>query len=105
MLFLIFINHLNFAIWNSSVFHFADDTCLLTIKSAIKEINNYVNKDLRSLSKWLSANKTSLNITKTEVLIFKRKDRVFDTNLKLKLYGKNLFTSKSANYLGGILDE
>ena len=94
LLFLIFINDLNFAIRNSSTFHFADDTCFLNIKTTIKEINKYVNKDLRSLSKWLNANKISLNITKTEVLIFKHKGRIFDTDLKLKLCGKELFTSE-----------
>ena len=64
-----------------------------------------MNKDLRSLSKWLNANKISLNITKTEVLIFKRKSRVFGTDLNLKLCGKKLFTSKSVKYLGVILDK
>ena len=71
----------------------------------IKKINKHVNKDLRSLSKWLNANKVFVNITKTEVLIFKLKGRVFDTDLKLKLCGKKLFTSKSVKYLGVILDE
>ena len=93
LLFLIFINDLNFAIRNSSTFHFADDSCFLNIKSTIKEINNNVNKDLRSLLKWKNTNKISLNITKTDISIFKRKGRVFDTDLKLKLWGKKLFTS------------
>ena len=35
-------------------FYFTDDTSLLNIKSSIKEINKYVNKDLRSISKFLS---------------------------------------------------
>ena len=91
--FLIFINNVNFAIRNSWTFHFADDTYFLNIKSAIKKINKCVNKGLRSLSKWLNANKIYFNITKTEVLIFKCKSRVFDTDLKLKLSGKKLFTS------------
>ena len=38
LVFLIFINDLNFAIRNSSTFHFADDTCFLNIKRAIKKI-------------------------------------------------------------------
>ena len=71
----------------------------------MKNINKYVNKGLRSLSKWLYANKIYLNMTKTEVLIFKHKGRVFDTDLKLKLCGKKFFTSKSVKYLGVILDE
>ena len=64
-----------------------------------------MNKDLRCLSKRVNANKISLNITKTEVLIFKRKGRVFDTDLNLKLCGKKLFTNKSVKYLGVTLDE
>ena len=105
LLFWIFINNLNFAIWNSSTFHSADDVCLLNINSTIKENNKYVNKDLRCLSKWLNVNKISLNITKTEVLIFKSTGRVFETDLKLKLCGKKLFTSKSAKHLGIISNE
>ena len=77
----------------------------LNIKSTKKEINKYMNKDLRSLSKWPNANKIYQSITKTKVLILKRKGRVFDTDLKLKLCGKKLFTSKSVKYLGVILDE
>ena len=56
-----------------------------------------MNKDLRYLSKWVNAKKISLSITKIEVLIFKRKGRVFDTDLKLKSCGIRLFTSKSVN--------
>ena len=73
----------------------SDIPCLLNIKNTIKEIIKYVNKDLRSLSKWLNSNKISRNITKTEVLIFKCKGTVFGADLKLRLCGKILFTSKA----------
>ena len=73
LIFLIFIKDLNFSIWNSSAFHFADDTCLFIIKSTIKQIAKYVNKDLKSVSKWQNGYKMSLNVTKTEVTIFKSK--------------------------------
>ena len=58
-----------------------------------------MNEDIRSLSKWLNANKVFVNVTKAKVLIFKRKSRVFDTDLKLKLCGKKLFTGKTLKYL------
>ena len=48
LLFLIFISDLDYAIKNSTNFHFADDTCLFNIKQSIKEINKSVNKDLKS---------------------------------------------------------
>ena len=44
-------------------------------------------------------------LKETEVLIFKCKGRVFDNDLKLKLCGKKLFTSKSVQYLRALLDE
>ena len=105
LLSLIYINDLNFAITKSSTFHLPDDTCLLNIKSKIKEINKYANKNLKTLSEWLNTTKISLNATKTEVPVFKLKGRVFGTNFKLKLCGKKLFTSNYAKYLGVILDE
>ena len=73
----------------------SDIPCLLNIKNTIKEIIKYVNKDLRSLLKWLNFNKISRNITKTEVLIFECKGTVFDADVKLRLCGKILFTSKA----------
>ena len=71
----IYINDLNIAIKNSETFHFADDTCLLNIKDSIKKINKVVNKDSKFLIQWLHANKISLNVAKTEVIIFRRKKK------------------------------
>ena len=105
LLFLIFINDINCAIKNSTNFHFPADTCLLNVKQSIKEINEYVNKDLKSLLHWLNASKISLNVTKTEVVFFRAKGKVFDTDLKLKMCGKKLYPSHHVKYLGVYLDE
>ena len=78
LLFLIFINDLNIAIKHSETFHFADDTCLLNLKDSVKQINKVVNKDLKFLVQWLNANKTSLNVAKTEVVILRRKKKQLD---------------------------
>ena len=99
LLFLIFISDLDYAIKNSTNFHFADDTCLFNIKQSIKEINKSVNKDLKSLLHWVNDNKISLYVTKTEV-IFRAKSKVFDTDLQLKMCGKKLYLSHQVKYLG-----
>ena len=88
LLFLIFINDINIAIKHSKTFHFADDTCLLNIKDSVKEVNKVVNKGLKFLVQWLNANIISLNVAKTEVVIFRRKKRQIDCDLNLKLCGK-----------------
>ena len=78
LLFLIFINDLNTAVKHSETFHFADDNCLLNTKDAVKQINKVVNKDLKFLIQWLNANRISLNVAKTEVVIFRRKKKHID---------------------------
>ena len=88
LLFLIFINDLNIQIKNSTSFHFADDTCLLNIKDSIKNISKEVNKNFQFLIHRLHANKFSLNVAKTEVIIFRRKKKQLDFYLNLKICGK-----------------
>ena len=105
MLFLIFINDLNIAIKHSETFHFADDTCLLSIKDSVKKINKVVNKTLKFLVQWLNTKKISLNVAKTEVVIFKRKKKQHDSDLNLKLCIKKLKPSNYVRYLGIYLDE
>ena len=70
LLFLIYINALHNAITFSKVYHFADDTNLLHIDKSSKKIQKQMNIDLKSLYKWLLANKISLNCSKTELIFF-----------------------------------
>ena len=105
LLFLIFINDFNIAIKNSETFHFGDDTYLLNIKYSINKINKVVNKGLKFLIQWLHANKISLNVTETEVIIFRRKKKQLDFDLNLKICGKKLQASSYVKYLGIYLDE
>ena len=59
------------AVTSSSVFHFADDTHLKYSSSSEKNICENMNKDLNDLFEWLCANRLSLNVNKTEFIIFK----------------------------------
>ena len=86
------------------MYHFADDTNLLNISNSIKRTQKQVNLDLKSLYKWLLANKISLNCSKTEVIILLRAGQKINFNLKLKLNGHRLYPSESIKYLGVHLD-
>ena len=68
LLFLLYINDLNQTIKFSKVHHFADDTNLLWLSNTIKKLNKL---DLKHLVNWLNANKISLNVKETEMVIFK----------------------------------
>ena len=100
LLFLLYINDLNQAIKFCKVHDFADDTNLLCLGNSMKKQNKLVNADLKRLVNWLNANKISLNVKKTEMVIFKSKQKKFEGDLKIKLSGKRLYSTESVKYLG-----
>ena len=67
LLFLIHINDFYVAIKCSEVHHFPDDTNLLNFNSFVKCINKQLNYDLKN---WFKGNKISLNVGKTELVLF-----------------------------------
>ena len=84
--------------------HFADDTKLLYLGKCIKNFDKLVNCDLKNMIYWLNANKISLNVKKTELVVFKSKRKQFDGEIKLKLSRKRLFPTDSVKYVGGKID-
>ena len=53
----------------------------------------------------MSANKISLNIEKTELVIFKSPSKILSDQTKIKLTGKRLHPSNSVKYLGVRIDK
>ena len=104
LLFLLYINDLNQAIKFCKVHHFANDTNLLCLSNSIKKLSKLVNADLKHLLNWLNANKISLNVKKTEMIIFKSKQKKLEGDLKIKLCGKRLYPTESVKYLGVKID-
>ena len=105
LLFLVYINDLHAAIKYSEVHHFADDTNLLNFNSCVKSVNKQVNYDLKNLSNWLKANNISLNVSKTELVLFTSSKKQLDCDLKIKLNGKRLYETDSVKYLGIQIDK
>ena len=54
---------------------------------------------MKNLSNWLNANKISLNVSKTELIIFKPRMKKVDFDFKLKLNGKIIHPTKYVKYL------
>ena len=72
--------------------HFADDTNLFYTSKSLKNLNKLVSHDMKNLNNWLSANKISLNIEKTELVLFKSPRRVILDETKAS--GKRLHPLK-----------
>ena len=104
-LFLIYINDLHLCLKYSKACHFADNTNITLSDSSQETLAERVNYDLRKLSMWLGANKLSLNIEKTELVVFWRQSTKLNNPFKIKLNGKRLFPTSSVKYLGVLLHE
>ena len=105
LLFLIYINDLHTAIEHSVMHHFADDTNLTYINKSLKKINKYINHDLKLLTQWLRANKISLNASKTEIVIFRSKNKSINKKLNFRINGQKIYPTNTIKYLGLYIDE
>ena len=94
ILFLLYSNDLNLAIKHSKVHYFtvADDTNLyiyIYILITIKKQNEMLNKDWKNLTNWHNANKISVNVDKTEMILFTYLKKPLDCQVKVKEKWKN----------------
>ena len=105
LLFLIHINDLNQALKFCKVHHHVDDTDLIQFRKSGYRLNKYVNLDLKNITYWLNANRISLDLKKTELVVFKHQRKKLGSPIKIKLNRKWLYPSKSVKYLGIKLDE
>ena len=55
---------------------------------------------MKELSFWVNVNQITLNVAKTEVILFKTKHKPCNTGLTLKLCRKRLYKAKYLGYLG-----
>ena len=58
------------AVTYSKMRNFADDTNIIFSNKNPKLMAKRFNKELKSVFEWLCANRSSINITKTELIIF-----------------------------------
>lgn len=93
------------AVKYSIIHHFADETNLLCSDKYPKILRRKMNEDLRSLFEWLCANRLSLNVSKTEFIVFKPPKKFIKGRFTLKLNESTIFESTKFKYLGVIMDD
>ena len=105
LLFLIYINYMSKVIQHSEMHHFADDTNFLYSSNSMKKINRSINHNLKLIVHWLRANRISLNVDKTEIIILPKGKDIYNKNLNFRTSGQQIYISKQVKYLGLMLDE
>ena len=82
------------------VHHFADDTNIIFSHKSLKKVNKFINHDLSLLVHWLRGNRISLNNNKTEISLFRTKDKKITKNFNFRISGQKIGTIKQTKYLG-----
>ena len=83
--FLIYVNDIYKASNKLEFFLFADDTNLLYANKNLRSLETVMNDELLKIVDWLTANKLSLNVKKTNYIIFHpyQKRLNYDVNIKI----------------------
>ena len=85
---------------------FADDTSVFLEGNDLVEITHILNAELAKLAIWLSANKLTLNSSKSHFMIFHRaRPKKTDTNIPIILNNTNLEQVTFTKFLGVIIDD
>ena len=107
LLFLLYRNDLPQSFNFSHPRVYADDNSITYAGKDLNEIDDYLNKDLKSVTTWLSSNKLTLNLTKTEFLIIaSRQRRVYlSDNPSLTINNFPILQVSSTKSLGVSIDE
>ena len=89
---------------------FADDTNLLYADKSLKSLESVVNSELVKLYNWLTGNKLTLNVKKSNYVIFRPYKKRIDYLVDIKIYDHNtksfisLELKDYVQYLGIIID-
>jgi len=110
ILFLIYINDIQHAT-TLNLLSYADDTTVYTSGATLRGIIPKLNEELGNLNQWFMANKLSLNINKTNYMIFTPGHLQHDGNTQIMINGHELTQAgknrqlTSVKFLGLYIDE
>ena len=92
---------------NCKLLLYADDSALIVPGKDVKEIELKLTKELESISNWLTDNKLSLHLGRTESILFGTKKKLQSTSSQLNVTcGVTILSAKSTvKYLGVELDQ
>ena len=107
LLFIIYINDLPNCLKITTPRMFADDTNLTAVGETLGEAEERAGVDLRNVQKWLSLNKLSLNIAKTEYILIASRHKItrIDVQPTVKINSQHIKRVKCTKVLGVQIDE
>ena len=102
LLFILYINDIVHMSRLAELIMFADDTNLFFSGNDLITLTNTVNQELALLSRWFKLNKLSLNIKKTNYMLFRTCNNKLDNDLNISIDGIKLSPVTKTKFLGVI---
>ena len=104
LLFLLYINDLRNISKVLDFYLFADDTNIYYESNSIQDLEKTINKELNKLYLWLNVNRLSLNIDKTNYIIFHPYNNPMKQHITIKINNKAINEKEFIKYLGVFID-
>jgi hypothetical protein len=104
LLFLIYINDLGNIFNHFETILFADDSNLIIKGKSILSIEQKINQDIPLLTSWLQTNRLSLNVSKTHIMVFGKKNKNKENHISTTIEGTTLEVVTQTKCLGINLD-
>jgi len=105
LLFLIYINDIIHVSKVAEIILFADDTSLFFSDTDVNGLCDTINQELDKVATWFKLNKLSLNIKKTNFILFKTRNSKNLYDLKLSIDGIDIDRVIKTKFLGVIVNE
>ena len=83
---------------------FADDTNIYYESDSIQDLEMTINKELHKLYLWLNVNRLTLNIDKTNYIIFHPYNKPMKKHITIKMNKKAIEEKEFIKYLGVFID-
>ena len=104
LIFLIFCNDLSNSLMHSTCIQFADDTTIYCSSKNLRYLKWQIMEDLNSISDWFKANKLTLNLNKTNYMVFNPKPNE-DINITIHFEYTALPRVHNTKFLGIWIDD
>ena len=102
---MLYINDLPLSSSKLAFYLFADDTNIYYEAESLDQLETVVNKELKKVKMWLDVNKLSLNIDKTNFIIFKSLQHPSLQSVNIKFGKLPIKQTCCVKFLGVLLDE
>ena len=105
LLFLLYINDIQYCSELVSIILFADDTNILYSDSCLEKLNEILQMEMNKIATWLNVNRLSLNTAKTKLILFRSRNKKSKHELKISINNESIKRVEKITFLGIVIDE